>query len=37
LPNQAQLQQDTLTLSQAQMVELFEKKSDTIGLHLKNS
>lgn len=27
---------DTLWLSQAQMAELFEKDSDTIGLHLKN-
>ncbi len=29
-------QQDTIWLSQAQMAELFEKDSDTIGLHLKN-
>jgi len=30
------LDQDTLWLSQAQMAELFEKDSDTIGLHLRN-
>ena len=29
-------EQDTIWLSQAQMAELFEKDSDTIGLHLKN-
>jgi hypothetical protein len=29
-------EQDTLWLSQAQMGELFDKDSDTIGLHLKN-
>lgn len=29
-------EQDTLWLSQRQMAELFEKDSDTIGLHLKN-
>lgn len=29
-------EQDTLWLSQAQMAELFDKDSDTIGLHLKN-
>ena len=27
---------DTIWLSQAQMAEIFEKDSDTIGLHLKN-
>ena len=27
---------DTIWLSQAQMAELFDKNSDTIGLHLKN-
>jgi len=30
------LDQGTLWLSQAQMAELFDKDSDTIGLHLKN-
>jgi len=30
------LERDTLWLSQAQMAELFDKDSDTIGLHLKN-
>jgi len=30
------LAQDTLWLSQVQMAELFEKDSDTVGLHLKN-
>lgn len=30
------LEQDTLWLSQAQMATLFDKDSDTIGLHLKN-
>ncbi len=30
------VEQDTLWLSQAQMAELFDKDSDTIGLHLKN-
>ncbi|WP_236979653.1 virulence RhuM family protein [Membranihabitans maritimus] len=30
------LEQDTLWLSQRQMAELFEKDTDTIGLHLKN-
>ena len=30
------LEQDTLWLSQAQMAELFDKDSDTIGLHLRN-
>jgi len=29
-------QQDTIWLSQAQMAELFEKDTDSIGLHLKN-
>ncbi|MDH5232936.1 MAG: virulence protein RhuM/Fic/DOC family protein [Gammaproteobacteria bacterium] len=29
-------EQDTIWLSQAQMAELFEKDTDTIGLHLKN-
>jgi len=29
-------QQETLWLSQKQMAELFEKDSDTVGLHLKN-
>ena len=29
-------EQDTIWLSQSQMAELFEKDSDTIGLHLKN-
>lgn len=30
------IQHDTLWLSQAQMAELFDKDTDTIGLHLKN-
>ena len=30
------LERDTLWLSQAQLATLFEKDSDTIGLHLKN-
>ena len=30
------LEQETLWLSQAQMAILFDKDSDTIGLHLKN-
>lgn len=30
------LEQDTLWLSQAQIAELFDKGSDTIGLHLRN-
>ena len=30
------LEQDTLWLTQAQMATLFDKDSDTIGLHLKN-
>ncbi len=33
---QVRLEQDTLWLSQTQMAELFDKDSDTIGLHLKN-
>ena len=33
---QVRLEQDTLWLSQTQMAELFNKDSDTIGLHLKN-
>lgn len=33
---EVRLEQDTLWLSQAQMAELFDKDSDTIGLHLKN-
>ena len=33
---QVRLEQDTIWLSQAQMAELFDKDSDTIGLHLKN-
>ena len=33
---EVRFEQDTLWLSQAQMAELFEKDSDTIGLHLKN-
>ena len=33
---QVRLEQDTLWLSQAQMAELFDRDSDTIGLHLKN-
>ncbi len=33
---QVRLEQDTLWLSQVQMAELFDKDSDTIGLHLKN-
>lgn len=30
------LEKETIWLSQKQMAELFEKDSDTIGLHLKN-
>jgi len=30
------MENETLWLSQAQMAELFEKDTDTIGLHLKN-
>lgn len=33
---EVRLEQDTLWLSQAQMAELFDKDSDTIGLHLQN-
>nr|WP_319493474.1 virulence protein RhuM/Fic/DOC family protein [uncultured Desulfobacter sp.] len=33
---QVRLEKDTLWLSQAQMADLFDKDSDTIGLHLKN-
>lgn len=33
---EVRLEKDTLWLSQAQMAELFDKDSDTIGLHLKN-
>jgi prophage maintenance system killer protein len=33
---QVRLEQDTLWLSQIQIAELFDKNSDTIGLHLKN-
>lgn len=33
---QVRLEKDTIWLSQAQMAELFDKNSDTIGLHLKN-
>ena len=29
-------EQETIWLSQAQMAELFDKDTDTIGLHLKN-
>ena len=31
-----QTEKDTVWLSQKQMAELFDKDSDTIGLHLKN-
>jgi len=31
-----QLKEETIWLSQKQMAELFDKDSDTIGLHLKN-
>ena len=31
-----QLRHETIWLSQAQMAALFDKDSDTIGLHLKN-
>lgn len=34
---QVRLENDTLWLSQRLMAELFEKDSDTIGLHIKNS
>ena len=33
---EVRFEQNTLWLSQAQMAELFDKDSDTIGLHLKN-
>ncbi len=33
---QVQLDQDTVWLSQKQMAELFEKDSDTVGLHIRN-
>ena len=33
---EVQFEQDTVWLSQKQMSELFDKDSDTIGLHLKN-
>ena len=33
---QVRLEKDTIWLSQAQMAELFDKNSDTIGLHLRN-
>jgi hypothetical protein len=33
---QVKFDNDTVWLSQKQMSELFEKDSDTIGLHLKN-
>ncbi|HED37691.1 MAG TPA: hypothetical protein ENI76_05530 [Ignavibacteria bacterium] len=33
---EVKLEKDTVWLSQKQMAELFEKDSDTIGLHLKN-
>jgi hypothetical protein len=33
---EVRVEQDTLWLSQAQMAELFDKDSDTIGLHLRN-
>ena len=33
---QVNLEKDTVWLSQKQMAELFEKDSDTVGLHLKN-
>ena len=33
---EVKLDKDTVWLSQKQMSELFEKDSDTIGLHLKN-
>jgi hypothetical protein len=31
-----QFEQDTVWLSQKQMADLYDKDSDTIGLHLKN-
>ena len=33
---EVKLEKDTVWLSQKQMAELFDKDSDTIGLHLKN-
>jgi len=33
---EVKLENETVWLSQKQMAELFEKDSDTIGLHLKN-
>ncbi|MGI5914647.1 MAG: hypothetical protein ACOX5K_08025, partial [Bacteroidales bacterium] len=33
---QVQMDTDTVWLNQRQMAELFDKDSDTIGLHLKN-
>ena len=33
---QVKLENDTVWLSQKQMAELFDKDSDSIGLHLKN-
>ena len=33
---EVKLQEDTVWLTQKQMAELFDKDSDTIGLHLKN-
>ena len=33
---EVRLEHETLWLSQAQLAELFEKDSDTIGLHLRN-
>lgn len=33
---QVRLEKDTIWLSQAQMADLFDKNSDTIGLHLRN-
>ena len=33
---EVKLEKETVWLSQKQMAELFEKDSDTIGLHLKN-
>lgn len=33
---QVRLEKDTIWLSQAQMAELFDKNSDTIGFHLRN-
>ena len=33
---EVKLQEDTIWLSQKQMAELFDKDTDTIGLHIKN-